>query len=48
MKSDLITALALAGAAITGVLANVEINLESVKDAEFVAKTRKKAGLLQD
>jgi len=48
MKSDLITALALAGAAITGALANVEINLESVKDAEFVAKTRKKAALLQD
>jgi len=47
MKSDLTTAVALAGAAITAALANVEINLESVKDAEFVAQTRKKAALLR-
>jgi glutamate formiminotransferase/formiminotetrahydrofolate cyclodeaminase len=42
MKSDLITARALAGAAITGALANVEINLASLKDQEFVAEVRKR------
>jgi glutamate formiminotransferase / formiminotetrahydrofolate cyclodeaminase len=42
MKSDLTTALALAGAAITGALANVEINLESLKDQAFVAQIRKR------
>jgi glutamate formiminotransferase / formiminotetrahydrofolate cyclodeaminase len=36
MKSDLTTASALARAAIEGALANVEINLESIKDAAFV------------
>jgi glutamate formiminotransferase / formiminotetrahydrofolate cyclodeaminase len=40
MKSDLTTALALARAAIEGALANVEINLESLKDQSFIAKTR--------
>ena len=35
MKSDLTTALALAAAAITGALANVEINLASLKDQSF-------------
>ena len=35
MKSDLTTATALARAAIEGALANVEINLESLKDAAF-------------
>ncbi len=40
MKSDLITALALARAAIEGALANVEINIESLKDPMFVAKVR--------
>jgi len=46
MKSDLTTATALARAAIQGALANVEINLESLKDAAFVAATRKKAAAL--
>jgi glutamate formiminotransferase/formiminotetrahydrofolate cyclodeaminase len=47
MKSDLTTAVALAQAALTGALANVEINLESLKDQAFVAATREKAGALR-
>jgi formiminotetrahydrofolate cyclodeaminase len=47
MKSDLTTAVALAKAALTGALANVEINLESLKDEGFVAETRKKAAALK-
>jgi formiminotetrahydrofolate cyclodeaminase len=49
MKSDLTTALALAGAAIEGALANVEINLEALqaKDSGFVAEIRAKAALLK-
>jgi len=47
MKSDLATATALAKAASAGALANVEINLESLKDEAFVAETRKKAQALQ-
>jgi glutamate formiminotransferase/formiminotetrahydrofolate cyclodeaminase len=43
MKSDLTTAKALAEATIQGALANVEINLESIKDAGFVAEVRKRA-----
>jgi glutamate formiminotransferase len=52
MASDLTTAIALAGAAITGALANVEINVGSiaepgtelsVEDAAFVTETRKRA-----
>jgi formiminotetrahydrofolate cyclodeaminase len=35
MKSDLTTAQALAAAAVTGALANVEINLASLKDLKF-------------
>jgi formiminotetrahydrofolate cyclodeaminase len=42
MKSDLTTAQALARAAITGALANVEINLGSLKDAGFAAEVRKR------
>jgi len=43
MKSDLVTAGALARAAIEGALANVEINLESLKDVEFARGVRKRA-----
>ena len=51
MKSDLTTALALAKAALEGALANVEINLDSLKkhspnNQEFVAETRKHAAAL--
>ena len=42
MKSDLTTAKALAQAAIQGALANVEINLESLKDAAFAAEVKKR------
>jgi glutamate formiminotransferase / formiminotetrahydrofolate cyclodeaminase len=42
MASDLRTAIALANAAITGALANVEINLQSLKDQAFVEATRKR------
>jgi glutamate formiminotransferase len=46
MKSDLITSLALAKAAIQGGLANVEINLESITDQTFAAEVRKRTKLL--
>jgi len=47
MASDLTVAVALAEAAVTGALANVEINLESLKDAGFVADVRSKVVELQ-
>ena len=51
MKSDLTTAIALAKAALEGALANVEINLDSLKndspkDEAFVTETRKRAAAL--
>ena len=46
MKSDLTTASALATAAITGALANVEINLASIKDESFVAEMRQRTAKL--
>jgi glutamate formiminotransferase / formiminotetrahydrofolate cyclodeaminase len=46
MKSDLITASALAGAAIKGALANVEINLASLKDEAFAAEVRQRTSRL--
>jgi formiminotetrahydrofolate cyclodeaminase len=42
MKSDLTTAAALANAAITGALANVEINIPSLKDESFKGQVRQK------
>jgi glutamate formiminotransferase/formiminotetrahydrofolate cyclodeaminase len=47
MKSDLTTASALARAAVEGALANVEINLGSIKDTNFVREMREKAGALK-
>ncbi len=47
MKSDLTTAIALAKAALEGALANVEINLDSLKDEAFVNETRKRAAALE-
>ena len=47
MASDLTTALALARAAITGALANVEINLTSIQDGIFTASVKNRAALLQ-
>jgi glutamate formiminotransferase len=47
MKSDLITSKALGEAAVEGALANVEINLSSMKDAAWAAETRRKAAALE-
>lgn len=46
MKSDLTTARALAHAAIAGAVANVEINLASLKDEAFSAETRRRVQAL--
>ena len=47
MASDLTVASSLAGAAIVGALANVEINLGSIKDAGFAREIRSKVVELQ-
>ncbi|MGO9924261.1 MAG: glutamate formimidoyltransferase, partial [Isosphaeraceae bacterium] len=52
MKSDLTTAIALSRAALEGALANVAINLESIKpdspeDEAFISETRKRAAALK-
>jgi glutamate formiminotransferase len=52
MKSDLTTAIALANAAIAGALANVEINLESIKPGStegvaFVCQARSRVAVLK-
>ena len=47
MKSDLTTAGALAQAAVEGALANVEINLESLKDQDFAQAVRSRVALLK-
>src|SRR5690349_18059166 len=47
MASDLIVAAALAQAAVQGALANVEINLGSLKDATFAAEVRSRVAQLQ-
>ncbi len=46
MKSDLITAGALAQAAVTGALANVEINLSAMKDQAFVKQVHQQVAPL--
>ncbi len=47
MKSDLTTASALAAAAIAGALANVEINLASLKDELFVVEVRQQTARIR-
>lgn len=47
MSSDLTTAVALARASIEGALANVQINVESLKDADFVARVRERMRALE-
>jgi len=47
MKSDLTTGMALARAAITGALANVEINLASLKDQVFAAEVGRRAAAVK-
>jgi formiminotetrahydrofolate cyclodeaminase len=42
MASDLTVAKALASAAVTGAIANVEINLQDLPDEAFVKETRAK------
>ena len=47
MSSDLTTAGALARASVEGALANVQINIESLKDADFVAQVRHRMQALE-
>jgi len=47
MASDLTVALSLVNAAVVGALANVEINLGSLKDARFAEDMRSKVRQLQ-
>jgi glutamate formiminotransferase len=47
MSSDLTTAAALARASVEGALANVQINVESLKDADFVAQVRQRTQALE-
>jgi formiminotetrahydrofolate cyclodeaminase len=47
MASDLTVATALAKAAVTGALANVEINLEGMNDPAFVSATRERVKTLR-
>ncbi len=46
MKSDLTTSLALSKAAIEGAMANVEINLSSLKDATFADQVRQRVAVI--
>jgi len=48
MKSDLMTASALAAAAIIGALANVDINLASIKDQAFAESIRERTSRLRN
>jgi glutamate formiminotransferase / formiminotetrahydrofolate cyclodeaminase len=48
MKSDLLVARLMAAAGAQGALANVEINLDGLKDAAFVAATRSKVAALRE
>src|SRR5215469_2031314 len=47
MSSDLTTAVALGRASVEGALANVEINLESLEDADFVTRVRERMQALE-
>jgi formiminotetrahydrofolate cyclodeaminase len=48
MKSDLEVARLMAAAGAKGALANVEINLDGIKDAGYVAATREKVSALRE
>jgi formiminotetrahydrofolate cyclodeaminase len=48
MKSDLQVAKLMAGAGARGALANVEINLEGIKDAAYVSSMKAKMASLRD